>query len=299
MEDLYCFCTIVEQGSIQKAAESLEVPAPTLSRRLKQLEAKIGFKLLNRSAHHLVLTTDGELFYSRLSAHFSEIDLALSSLNEDESELQGEIVMSLPVGMLRICVNEWIVEFLKKWPKVSIKFSQTRSIKDFERNKVDIALKLEPNGPNDWIVKKILSNRKCLVASPDYLKNMSVPKSHKDLIDHNIIVNEDYAEWKLATKEGIVSIRQKPRYQLANIFDTLDAVLLGLGIGYFPEFLVSNYLQQNKLELVLPSLSMEESSIYLLYSDRALLSHRVKVFLEFLQQKASDENLEKLFAAPR
>ncbi|MBL1420951.1 MAG: LysR family transcriptional regulator [Alphaproteobacteria bacterium] len=287
LENFYNFCTIVDAGSLQAASNKLGIPAPTLSRRLKNLEQDLGVKLLNRSAHHLHLTTEGEAYYNQLSPNFKQLDQGLGILNNDEGTLEGDIILSVPEGMLNICVNAWAAEFLQKWPKVNILLEKTQTIHDFEANKIDVAVKLEAKGPNDWKMKKIFTNEKWLVASTDYMSSRTMPTHPDQLAEYDIITNDDNQNWQFIIAGKIVNYKFKPRYKPYNLFHALEAGLMGLGISHYPRFLVETYVNQGKMVRLLPTYTTEEAAVYMFYQDKSLLSKRVRTFIDFLNQKTS------------
>lgn len=285
LENFYNFCTIVDAGSLQAASTKLGIPAPTLSRRLKNLEQDLGIKLLHRSAHHLHLTTEGEAYYNQLSPNFKQLDQGLGILNNDEGTLEGNITLSVPEGMLDISVNAWIIEFLQKWPKVNILLEKAHSIHDFEAKKIDIVVKLQPEAPNDWKMQKLFSNEKWLVASPSYLAQYQPLTQPEQLENHDNIINHDNQIWQFIKNGKLLSLKLKPRYKPHNLFHALEASLMGLGISYYPRFLVETYVNQGKMVRLLPAFTVEEAAVYMFYQDKSLLSKRVRIFVEFLHQK--------------
>lgn len=293
LEDLYNFCAIVDHGSLQAASKHLRIPAPTLSRRLKYLEQVLGIKLLHRSAHHLHLTIEGEAYYNQLSPHFKQLDFGLKTLNDEEGELEGDIILAIPEGMLNICMNAWIVEFLKLWPKVNILLEKAATNHELEVKNVDIAVKLMPEGPADWKMKKMFSNEKWLVAAPEYLANHPPLTQPEQLENYDKIINDDNQVWQFIKNGKLLNLKLKPRYKPFNLFHALDASLMGLGISYYPRFLVEKHVVQGELVQLLPTFTVEEASIYLFYADQSLQSHRVRKFVEFLKQKA--QNPEDIF----
>lgn len=288
LEDFQYFCSIVDAGSLQAASQSLEIPAPTLSRRLKKLEQNLGLKLLHRSAHHLNLTIEGEAYYNQLAPHFKQLNLNLAALNDEESELEGDIILSTPEGMLNIFMNRWIVEFLKLWPKVNIILDKVSNIQDFEAKNIDVAIRLRPEAPNDWKMIKIFSSEKWLVASPDYLAKVEPLTQPEQLKNYDNIVNDDNQIWQFIKHGKILSLKLKPRYRPQNLFHALEACILGLGISYYPRFLVEPLVKEGKLTRLLPTFTLDEAAIFLFYNDPSLQSHRVQKFVEFLKQKTQN-----------
>ncbi|MBL1241788.1 MAG: LysR family transcriptional regulator [OCS116 cluster bacterium] len=287
LENFYNFCAIVDAGSLQAAAAQLGIPAPTLSRRLKNLEQDLGVKLLHRSAHHLHLTTEGEAYYNQLSPNFKKLDEELGILHNDEDILEGNITLSVPEGMLNIVVNAWIIEFLQKWPKVNILLEKAHIIHDFEAKKIDVAVKLAAEGPNDWKMVKMFANEKWLVASTDYTSSQALLTHPNQLADFDLITNDDNQNWQFTVAGKIITHRPKPRYKPYNMFHALEASLMGLGISYYPRFLVETYVNEGKLVRLLPTYTVEEAAVYMFYQDKSLLSKRVRAFVDFLKQKTA------------
>lgn len=293
LEDFYNFCTIVDAGSLQSASTQLNIPAPTLSRRLKNLEKKLGVKLLHRNAHHLHLTTEGEAYYNQLSPNFKRLDVDLLTLNDEQAELEGDIKLLIPEGMLDICMNAWIIEFLKLWPKINIILAKAYVVQDFKTKNIDVAVKLTPEGPTDWKIQKMFSSSKWLTASPEYLAQHPALTQPEQLENYDNIVNDDNQIWQFIKDGKLLSLKLKARYKPYNLFHALDASIAGLGISYYPRFLVEPYVNKGKLVRLLPAYTIDEAAIYIFYADQSLQSHRVRKFIQFIKRKTeSSEEIQ-------
>lgn len=287
-EDIYNFCTIVDAGSLQSASVKMGIPAPTLSRRLKKLEQRLGLKLLHRNAHNLHLTAEGEVYYNQFSPHFGQLEKSFKLLNNQDAELEGNIILSVPEGLLNICVNAWIIEFLKLHPKINILLEKAFLAKDFEAKKIDIAIKLFSEGPSDWISRKMFAGQKWLVASADYMAERKALTSLSQLKDFDLLSNDDYLFWQFIENGKIVNFNFETRYKPHSVLHALEACINGIGIGYFPKFLVEPYVQSKKMVKLLPNHTTDEAGVYMLYTEKSLLSKRVRAFVEFLEKKSSN-----------
>lgn len=290
LEDLNYFCTIIRLGSYRKASEFLEVPAPTLSRRIKNLEHKMKVKLLHRSAHNINLTSEGEVLFNQVMPSFQAIQKKLEVLKEDNNAIEGTINISAPSGILNIFLNAWIVDFLKLWPNVNIKVYKSLPSNEIELHKIDVAIKIENTNLNNWTQVKIFSSEKWLVATPNYLSKYPPLKSITQLKDHSLICNESVPVWQFVVDNKIKNLTPTYRYMPPDLVQVLEATMLDFGISYSPKFLVEKAVDKKELIRILNKFTITESNAYMIYSNKSLTSKKVRTFVNFMKNKAPGIN---------
>ena len=124
-----------------------------------------------------------------------------------------------------------------------------------------------------------------MVAAPEYIEQMGIPENFSALKQHHIIMNKDAMIWRFSKNGKNMNFNHKPRFLPPSIFDVLEAVELGLGIGYLPRSIVEEAVEHGRLVKLMPDYTQESAIGYLLYANKSVLSKRVRVFIEFLRNK--------------
>lgn len=279
------FCKIVEEGSIQSAAKRLDIPAPTLSRHLKNLETKVGIKLLNRTAHKMELTQEGLRYYNGLSSSIEAIDEALVQLESENLSLTGSINISAPNAMTRRFLNEWLLEFMNLYPGVSLTILP--AVSDFQaiEDSIDLALVVYPSTQVDWVQRLIVTNKSCVLASPDYIAREGIPAMPEALNDHALLGSSSEHRWVFIKGEDTTTIFPKYRYVSGDINNILDACLAGIGVVCIPKHFAQEYLKNGQLVELFDEYKQPDQGLYMTYPDRVLLPLRVRRLIDFLTDK--------------
>ena len=285
LNSLAWFCKIVDEGSIQAASLSLAIPAPTLSRHLKNLEQKLGVKLLNRSAHNMDLTQEGLRYYQALSRNIEAIDEALLQLESDNLALAGSIKISAPNSMTRRYLNTWLLEFMQLYPGVSLTVMPAVSDYQAVEDGIDLALSVYPSRQVDWVQRLIMSNRTCVLASPDYLSKHGVPATPSLLDEHALLGSNSDHEWVFIKQDKTLQILPEFRYTSGDIHNILSACVAGLGISTMPEHFAEEHLADSRLVRLFSEYTLPDQGLYMTYPDRILLPLRVRKLIEFLTEK--------------
>ncbi len=285
LNSLAWFCKIVEQGSIQAAAQLLLVPAPTLSRHLKQLEQRLGVKLLNRSAHIMELTQEGQRYYQGLHASMNAIDEALLQLEDDNISLTGRIRLSAPNSVINNYLNLWLIEFMQTYP--GVKFELITALDDNQaiQEGIDLALAIYPSKQGDWVQKKLFSRPFCVVASPQYLTLAGTIDNPAMLNEHHLLGSASDHQWVFMNGADSTVVSPNFRYINNDVENILAACLQGLGICCVPAFFIRQDIAAGRLVPLLQDYQLPERGLYMTYPDRVLLPLRVRRLIDFLTEK--------------
>ncbi|EDM68258.1 transcriptional regulator, LysR family [Moritella sp. PE36] len=285
LNSLAWFCKIVEQGSIQAAAQLLLVPAPTLSRHLKQLEQRLGVKLLNRSAHVMELTQEGQRYYQGLHASINAIDEALLQLENDNVSLTGMIRLSAPNSVINSYLNLWLIEFMQTYPGVKCELNTALDDNQAILEGVDLALTVYPSKQADWVQKRLFSRTFCVVASPEYLILARALDNPTMLSEHHLLGSNSDHQWVFINGDDSTVVSPSFRYINNDVHNILAACLQGLGICCVPEFFIRQHIGKGRLVQLLTDYQLPERGLYMTYPDRVLLPLRVRRLIDFLTEK--------------
>ena len=172
LNDLYLFAQSVEAGSFSAAARKLDLPKATVSRRIGKLEEALGVRLVQRNSRQFEVTPIGELYYEHCAKMSYEADLAQRMIAARQFEPQGVVRFSCPVEILEHYINPMLIEFMQRFPKISLNVRAINSTVDVISEKLDFAIRARtfPLPDSDLVTRKFLTRPFYLVASPDLVK---------------------------------------------------------------------------------------------------------------------------------
>jgi DNA-binding transcriptional LysR family regulator len=286
VSDLEFFIRLVKQGSLAALARELGITPPAITTRLAQLEKRLGVRLLNRTTRRLSVTHEGEIYLAtgaRLLAELEELEDAVSS---SKAVPKGLLKVNATFGFGRRHMAPAIAQFLRRYPQVELQLELTDRAINLSDKAFDIGIWFGAVPDSRMVARKIAGNRRLLCASPDYLRQAGVPAMPRDLQKHQCIVLREsdaaYGTWHLtrASKQETVKVRGD--------LSTNDGetgvlwALAGFGILMRSEWDIRAHLDAGSLVPVLKEWSLPGSDVYAVYPERANLSAKVSVFIDFL-----------------
>lgn len=291
LNDLYYFAQVVEQGGFSSAARALDIPKSRLSRRISQLEERLGVRLLHRTTRRLRLTTAGEryLHYCReLTASARAADDAMRQL---QAEPSGPVVVSCPVSLAQQVLAPILPEFLDTWPAVSVQMLVTNRRVDLIREGVDLALRVRTRLDTDaeLVVRRLGTAMGSLVASPAYLQRYGMPETPQDLPAHvTLSFNEPQAEvrWALRNTNGEeTEVTLTPQLCCNDFIMLAQAAVRGRGIALLPDEATREEMRRGQLVRVLPEWRSPEGIVHCIYPSRRGMMPAVRALLDFLSER--------------
>lgn len=286
--DLAFFVHVVDHKGFAAAGRALGVPKSKLSRRITELEARIGVRLLQRSTRHFSVTPMGEVYYAHCKAMLQEALAAEQSVEVAQSEPRGVVRISCPVGLLYERVNAMLVDYMARYPDVTLHLHALNRPVDVVDEGIDIAIRVRPPPLQDSdLIMRIFGERKqCLVASPALLEAYGAPGVPADLsslpsLDLGIPQNEH--AWKLMGPESReVRIHHHPRLVTRAMLTLRAAAVSGIGVVQLPHMMVQQQLASGQLEHVLPDWKPASEIIHAVFSSRRGLLPAVRELIEHL-----------------
>jgi DNA-binding transcriptional LysR family regulator len=291
--DLNFFSLLASQPSLAAASLELGVTPPAVSRRLAQLEQRLGVRLLNRTTRRLSLTPEGERYLEEGGRILREIEGLERSLSAGSDVPHGVLRINATFGFGRRHLSPAISEFRRLYPSVEIVLQLTDRNLDLTANAMDIGIYFGPPPDGRILARKIAPNRRFLCAAPAYLQGRTEPAAPRDLQLHACIVirenNTAFNNWQLS--DGQHQQMVKVSGGLSTNFGEIavDWALAGHGIVLRSEWDLAPYLRSGQLRRLLAPWEGTPSDIYAIYPKRHHLSSKVRVFLDFLAAKFADQ----------
>jgi DNA-binding transcriptional LysR family regulator len=284
-EDIALFHRIVETGSILQAADLLNLPKSTVSRRLLSLEESLNIKLFHRQSRAMSLTSAGSHFYDKTLAILADLAQALSDITDHTTEVNGHLrILIFPVPQIMEIVSK-IFEFMDNNPKLSIEIISSTEPLDMIRHNIDIAFMVQETFSEiDMVAKPIIKEELSFFASPDYLNKAGTPVKLSDMEQHNSILfrfpnGKTFSEVPLAN-DAMQAV--KGNLCTNSIQLAYEATLSGRGIGYLPQRLCHGDVQRGKLVSLFNDLPPYIGVCFLVYPSRRFLSLTGQRLLDFM-----------------
>ncbi|WP_342655321.1 LysR family transcriptional regulator [Pseudomonas sp. F3-2] len=286
LNDMALFVEVVKVRSFRRAAEALDMPNSTLSRRISGLEKAIGLRLLHRTTRKIELTEAGQLYYERCKRIVDEARLAHEQLGEMLARPSGLLRASLPVDFANVYLAPLIAEFAQLYPGISFDFDLTPRQVDLVSEPVDVVIRMGEPANSNLIARKLASIQRFLYASPHYLQTSGEPQSPSDLSGHECLRlrGPDSDRWTLSGGGETQQVDVGGRFQLNSVGMLRHLVSLGLGITLLPEGIAAQDVADGKLRRILVQWQASPVSVYALTETR-LLPAKTQRFIEFVRDR--------------
>lgn len=283
------FVKVVEAGSFLGAARTSEIPKSTIARRIDELEASLGVRLLQRSTRQLSLTEVGRAYYERCRRIVEDIDDASASVSSHQREPQGKLRFTTTSQLADAYIGQWAVEYLQRYPRVELDMFLTGRRVDLLGDGFDLAFRVGRLERSTHIVRQLGPIPRYVCASPAYLEAHGVPRTPQDLRDHQCVVHSPERAkqpWALDNDQGdSVSVAVTGRLVVNSFEVALHACLAGFGIAYLPSFICCESIVEGRLVHLLSEWQSSASTLHALYPSRLHLSPMVRTFLDFMTEK--------------
>lgn len=290
--ELGFFSTLASCGSLSAAARELGITTPAVSKRLAQMESRIGVPLINRTTRRMSLTPEGEVFLEHARRILGEIDDLDQLLSLSKGSPKGVLRVNATLGFGRLQVAPVISRYVSRYPEVDVQLQLSVSPPALTDDQFDVCVRFGEPSETRVIAKRLAPNRRLLCASPKYLAAHDEPKTPPDLAQHNCICirqgDDAYGVWRLSSVRG-----SSPRAETVKVRGNLTTndgeiavnwALDGHGILMRAEWDIERYLKSGRLVQVLPQYRTPDADIYAVYPQRHQLSTRIRTFVDFLSQ---------------
>lgn len=285
LENIQIFIRIVEAGGIGKAAEQMDLAKSAVSRRLAELESKLGTQLLQRTTRRLNLTEAGKFYYERAIKVLDAVD-EMNGLSEMEGgEIEGVLRLSVPMSFGLSHLSPALEEFASLHPKLRLQIDFSDHKVDMIAEGLDLAFRISELQDSSMQARKIVPIQFALLASPEYLKQYGLPKHHNDLQNHLQLRygmgHED--RWRLLDPDGNkVSIHLSGQMSANNGDFLCQMAINGHGLVILPTFIAWQALQSGALVKVLPEYQITSIAAYAVYPQNRFLPKKSRVLIDFL-----------------
>ena len=289
LEDMQAFVRVVEAGSISHAADQLGVTKSAVSRRLSELEARLGTTLLKRTTRSSSLTDAGQRYYERSLIVIDDVAELNAITAGNDNALSGTLRLAAPLSFGLSHLSPAIDIFARKHPDLTIRINFSDRQIDLVQEGVDLAFRIAELKDSSLKARKITSIKLMLCASPDYLKRQGSPQTPENLKKHQLLNYDSSGSvlpWRLLDSKGQEHIVHPEAKIIANNGNFLrDMSIAGHGIFISPTFISWEALAKGKLVQVLPDYRIPSINAYAVYPQTRYLPQRARSFIDFLVRR--------------
>ncbi|MRW83977.1 LysR family transcriptional regulator [Pseudoduganella sp. FT26W] len=287
--DLLLFARIVECGSFSLAAERVQLPKSTVSRRISLLEGQLGERLLQRTTRKLVLTEFGASLLEHARKVADETEAAGALVQHRQVAPSGLLRVSMPADFANVSVSAVLAKFMDRYPAISLELDLSPRRVDLVAEGFDVAIRMG-NLPDDATLaaRRITFSSLALYASPLYTNLRGLPEHPDDLFKHDLLSLpprlNGLIRWNLLRGKTSWE-RELPVRLLANSPELLVRMAsTGIGIGASTEAIARPYLQRGELVRVLPEWAFPQVTGWAVFPGRRLMPAKTRVFIDMLQE---------------
>jgi len=293
LNDLYYFVQVVDHGGFAAAERATGLQKSKLSRRIQQLEDRLGVRLLSRSSRRFSVTEIGREYYDRCVAVLVEAEAADQVIAQVRSEPRGVIRVACPVALINFQFGALFARFLAAYPAIEIHLESSNRRVDVIAEGFDLAIRVRfpPLEPTDLVMRRLDTSTQCLVASPSFLEGRSVA-SPADLSRSPSVtlgpVQRDY-QWRLEHADGqTASVAHAPRLVTDDMAALRDAAMAGVGVAQLPTMMIWQQVASGALMHVLPDWEPRAGIVHAVFPSRRGLLPSVRTLLDFLATECAE-----------
>lgn len=280
------FSQLVRCGSLSATARELSITTPAVSRRLAQMEIRLGVPLLHRTTRRISLTHEGEIYLEHARRILADIDDMERLVGGAQAAPRGLLRVNATLGFGRSHIAPLIASFARQHPQVQVQLQLTVNPPPLIDDAFDVCVRFGAPPDARVIARRLAPNRRLLCASPAYLARCGVPRTPDELARHNCIGirqgDEAYNIWRLkaGARASVVKVRGDLSSNDGEI--AVGWALAGLGIVMRAEWDVARYLRSGRLVQVLEGWATPPADIHAVYPQRHQVSARVVAFVDLL-----------------
>jgi DNA-binding transcriptional LysR family regulator len=291
LNDLAAFVAVGKERSFTKAAALLGVSQSALSHTIRELEERMGVRLLTRTTRSVSPTAAGERMLQTIAPRLEEIEAEIAAIRE---------LREKPAGTIRITATEYaadtivlpkIAKLLRSYPDIKIEISIDYGLTDIVGQRYDAGVRSGEQVAKDMIAVRIGPDmRMAVVGAPSYFKGRPEPKTPHDLIDHNCITlrlpHGGLYAWEFEKGRRELRVRVGGQLTYNTTAQMLNAAIAGLGLAYVPEGLAQSHLINGRLERVLGDWCLPYPGYHLYYPSRRQPSAAFSLFVDALRYRS-------------
>lgn len=276
---------VADEGSLSAGARKLRTPLATVSRKVAELEAHLGIKLLVRTSRRVALTEAGQSYLAASRNILEQVSEAERVAAGEYTEPKGELTITAPVIFGRMHVLPVVVDFLKAYPEINLRLVLADRVMNLVETHVDLAVRIGDLPDSGLLATRLGTVRRVMCAAPSFLDTRGRPRVPDDLEGQDCIATDEGIAsdraYRFRTPKGEVSVEMRSRLTVSTIEAAIDACKAGLGLMRVLSYQTVGAQRDGALELVLEDFEPEPWPVHIVYLGQGLLPLKLRAFLDF------------------
>jgi DNA-binding transcriptional LysR family regulator len=279
---------VVDTGSFSAASRTLRLPLATVSRRVAELEAHLGVRLVNRTSRRLDLTEAGRDYLAAARRILDEVAEAERIASGEYAAPRGELVVTAPLVFGRLHVLPVVIDFLKAYPEVDIRLVLNDRNLSLAEDHVDLAIRIGELPDSGMVATRIGAISRIVCGSPAYLAARGRPSAPADLADHDCVTFDSLMQadrwfFRQGNSEIVAPVRSRLSVNTAEA--AIDAAVAAIGLTRVLAYQAAAALARGELEIVLAEYQPPPAPVSMIYAGGRLLPRKVRAFLDLAAPK--------------
>lgn len=288
LDDFYCFAVVVEHGGFSAAERATDIPKSKLSRRVYNLEEKLGVRLIQRSSRQFAVTEIGLNVYHHAQIMQNAAQAAHDMVDHLSATPRGIVRVSVPVSIAQNSFSKLLPDFLKKYPEIRLQMVVSNRRVDIVNENIDVALRVRTKIDDDpnLIARQIGKEELHLFASQAYLNEYGEVKKPEELSHHKILsMSNEHADQHMVLyndQQIPIKIKINPTVMASDLLLLRELTRQGCGIALLPGSITQEYIQNGELVRLLCDWKVPHGVLHAVYASRKGMLPAVRVFIDYL-----------------
>jgi DNA-binding transcriptional LysR family regulator len=288
LNDFFYFVQVVDRRGFTSAGRSLGVPKSTLSHRIRQLESRLGVRLINRTSRQFSTTNVGKEFYHHATLMLAQAEAAENAIRHRLAEPSGTIRFTVSVPIAQFAMGGMLPDFMSRFPKIDLVQYATDDYVDIVAENYDLAVRAHSDPlPDSTLVRRELAPAPWyLFAAPSYLDRAGSPRSPEELSRHATLYmmrGSHQPTWQMRhRRKRDVVVPVEPRFSSNDLVALKRSACAGFGIVALPGYVCRAEVETGELTRVLPDWLAGDSTLTALIPFRRGMLPSVRAFVDFI-----------------
>jgi DNA-binding transcriptional LysR family regulator len=279
------FARVVQLHSFSAAARASGIAKSAVSKRVSQLERRLGVKLLSRSTRSLSLTDDGLRYYEHCADLLVAAAAAEDAVVGSQRHPVGRVRVNAPITFSQMYLATALAEFLQRHPGISIDLTTEDRLIDVAEGGFDLVIRIGRLQASSLVARRLATVKVLVCAAPQYLARAGTPAVPADLVRHNCLrysLVPAAAEWHFPRRGGSVRVPVQGNLTASDGTALRRAAIAGLGLAVLPDFMVARDVAEGRLVTILAQHAAPDLGLYAIRASGRLVPARVRALLNFL-----------------
>jgi len=284
LEGMAALVSVAKAGGFSAAARETGIPLATLSRRVSDLEADLGVRLLRRSTRQIALTETGQSYFQTCQRVLDEIRDAEETLKGEYRTPRGDLTVTAPVGFGRLHLQPVVMEFLGAYPAINLRLILADTLVDFIEEPIDLALRIAELADSALIARTVGAIRMVVSASPTYLERNGTPTHPSDLAQHDCIAWSSLGPlntWWFREADTDRTFPIRTRFATSTADSAIDAAVSGLGLVQTTSYQAERGVNDGSLTVLLNDFECAPTPVSLVHAGDRAVPLKLRAFLDF------------------